>query len=77
LSKILNRKDGDEMEELVGFTGFVVIIILFLVVLAILWFLLPFAVFGIKDKLNKQIMILESIRMELKKIRIEKEEGQM
>ena len=65
------------MEELVGFTGFVVIIILFLVVLAILWFLLPFAVFGIKDKLNKQIMILESIRMELKKIQIEKEEGQM
>lgn len=65
------------MEELIGFTGFVVIIILFLVVLAILWFLLPFAVFGIKDRLNKQIMILESIRMELKKIRIEKEEEQM
>lgn len=36
-----------------GLIGLLVAI--FLVVLAVLWFLLPFAVFGIKDRLDDQI----------------------
>jgi len=40
------------------FDLFFVLLILFLVVLAVLWFLLPFAVFGIKDRLD--VLIRES-----------------
>jgi predicted PurR-regulated permease PerM len=36
-------------------SGFGIVITIFVFVLAILWFLLPFAVFGIKDKLNQLI----------------------
>lgn len=40
------------------FSGaFGTILILFLFVLAVLWFLIPFAVFGIKDKLNQMIKL--------------------
>ena len=35
--------------------GFYLIVVLFLFALAILWFLLPFAIFGTKDKLNELI----------------------
>lgn len=35
--------------------GFYIFVALFLFVLAILWFLLPFAIFGTKDKLNELI----------------------
>lgn len=35
-----------------------IVIILFLFALSVLWFFLPFAIFGIKDKLNA--LILES-----------------
>jgi hypothetical protein len=35
--------------------GIVVVVVLFLFVLAILWFLLPFAIFGTKDKLSELI----------------------
>ncbi|VVM20197.1 hypothetical protein BSPWISOXPB_5199 [uncultured Gammaproteobacteria bacterium] len=35
--------------------GVVVVVVLFLFVLAILWFLLPFAIFGTKDKLSELI----------------------
>ena len=42
-----------EPEMLSGTVG--IVIILFLVVLFILWFLLPFAVFGIKGRLDKLI----------------------
>ena len=36
-----------------------VLVLLFLVALAVLWFLLPFAVFGIKDKLTRIAKLLE------------------
>ncbi len=41
------------MSEMLGGIG--IFGILFLVVLAILWFFLPFAVFGIKERLDNQI----------------------
>ncbi|MFQ5965937.1 MAG: hypothetical protein ACE5KZ_16855 [Candidatus Scalinduaceae bacterium] len=45
------------MENIEGlFGGFgVIIFIIFLIILAILWLILPIAVFGIKDKLNRLI----------------------
>lgn len=57
--------------------GLYLIVALFLFVLAILWFLLPFAIFGTKDKLseliaetkktNEQLSALRSELAELKK----------
>ncbi len=41
------------MGEALG--GMYLVIVLFLVVLAILWFFLPFAIFGTKNKLNELI----------------------
>ena len=41
------------MSEMLGGIG--IFGILFLVVLAVLWFFLPFAVFGIKERLDNQI----------------------
>lgn len=41
------------MSDVLG--SFSIIIVLFLVVLAILWFILPFAIFGTKDKLAELI----------------------
>ena len=35
--------------------GIYIGVVIFLVIMAILWFLLPFAVFGTKDKLNQLI----------------------
>lgn len=43
-----------------GLGAFGVIIFLFLCVLAILWFLLPFAIFGTKDLLEK--LIAENVK---------------
>lgn len=42
------------MGEILG-GGFGVIVMLFLFVLAVLWFVLPFAIFGTKDKLSELI----------------------
>jgi len=36
-------------------SGVGIVIIIFIIVLSILWFLLPFAVFGIKRRLDKMI----------------------
>jgi hypothetical protein len=36
--------------------GFGVAILLFLCIIAVLWFFLPFAVFGIKERLDEQIV---------------------
>lgn len=57
--------------------GFYLIVVIFLFVLAILWFLLPFAIFGTKDKLseliaenkktNEQLAALRSELAEFKK----------
>nr|MBF0684268.1 hypothetical protein [Pseudomonas sp.] len=33
-------------------TGFGLLVIIFLIITAVLWFLLPFAVFGVKDLLK-------------------------
>ena len=43
-------------------------IILFLVFLAILWFLLPFAVFGIKDRLDDLISEIKKTNSEVKNL---------
>lgn len=39
--------------------GMGIFIVIFFVVLAILWICLPFAVFGVKDRLDKIIKLLE------------------
>ncbi len=45
------------------FSGVIgLIVILFLVVLAVLWCVLPFAVFGIKDRLDKLIKEMQAIK---------------
>jgi hypothetical protein len=45
-----------------------ILIIGFLALLAILWFLLPFAVFGTKDKLDQLISEIIETKNEIKKI---------
>lgn len=40
------------MNEMLG-GGFGILVSLFIFILAILWFLLPFAIFGTKDKLSE------------------------
>ncbi len=50
-----------------GFLG--VLLILFAAVLAVLWFLLPFAVFGIKDRLETLIAEARRSNEELPRIR--------
>jgi hypothetical protein len=54
------------MSDGVGLVGF-----LFLLVLAVLWFLLPFAIFGTKDRLKLIIDELKKINTELVKINTE------
>ncbi len=58
------------MNELLG-GGAGVAILLFLTVLAILWFLLPFAIFGTKDKLAELISETKRTNDELKALREE------
>lgn len=58
------------MNELLS-SGAGVAILLFLVVLAILWFLLPFAIFGTKDKLSELITETKKTNEELKALRAE------
>ena len=47
------------------------VIALFLLVLAVLWFFLPFAIFGTKDKLSELIRETKKTNEELKKLRAE------
>ncbi len=42
---------------------------LFLVVLAILWFLLPFAVFGVKGRMDDMTMHVKDLKRELTMLR--------
>ena len=51
------------------FGGIYLFIFLFLVVLAILWFLLPFAVFGTKPKLDQLIAETKKTNAELERLR--------
>jgi len=58
------------MNELLG-GGVGVAIILFLFVLAVLWFLLPFAIFGTKDKLSELIAESRKTNEQLSALRSE------
>jgi hypothetical protein len=49
--------------------GIYVFVVLFLVVLAILWFFLPFAIFGTKSKLDALILEMKKTNTELEKLR--------
>ena len=51
------------MEIFTGVLGFILFSFLFL--LAILWFFLPFAIFGMKDRLDKIINLLKSLNEKL------------
>lgn len=55
------------MTELMG-SGFGVVVMLFLFLLALLWFLLPFAIFGTKDKLAALIAESRKTNVELARI---------
>ena len=57
------------MDETLG--GAVILIYLFLFVLALLWFFLPFAIFGTKDKLNQLIRETQETNEELRRIHIQ------
>ena len=57
------------MEPALG--GLNLIVVLFLFVLGILWFLLPFAIFGTKDRLNELIAETQKTNAELAALRIE------
>ena len=46
-------------------------VVIFLVVLAILWFLLPFAVFGIKDKLTALVTETKNTNSQLSELKSE------
>lgn len=51
--------------------GFGLLLLLFLFVLAVLWFLLPFAIFGTKDKLAEIIAESRKANVELARISAE------
>jgi hypothetical protein len=51
--------------------GLYLIVALFLFVLAILWFLLPFAIFGTKDKLSELIAETKKTNEQLSALRSE------
>ncbi len=51
--------------------GLYLIVVLFLFVLAILWFLLPFAIFGTKDKLSELIAETKKTNEQLSAVRSE------
>jgi len=57
------------MGETLG--GLYIVVVLFLSILAILWFFLPFAIFGTKDKLNELIEETKKTNNELQKLRAE------
>lgn len=57
------------MEPALG--GLNLIVVLFLFVLGILWFLLPFAIFGTKDRLNELIAETQKTNAELAALRME------
>ena len=55
------------MEQTLG--GMYILVVLFLVVLAILWFILPFAIFGTKSKLDELIREMRRTNTQLEKLR--------
>ena len=57
------------MNEALG--GIYLFVIIFLFILAVLWFFLPFAIFGTKDKLNELIRETRKTNEEIAKLREE------
>ncbi len=49
-----------------GFGIIGIILLIFSIIVGILWSILPFAIFGIKPKLDKIIQLLEEINKKLK-----------
>ena len=65
-SEAVAYRESEEMDE----AGVLYIVVaLFLVVLAILWFLLPFAIFGTKPKLDELLVETRKTNTELAEIR--------
>lgn len=64
------------MVKMIGVnTGIGLIVVIFLVVLALLWFLLPFAIFGTKDLIEQQIKETKETNKLLKQILDLKDQG--
>ena len=53
------------------FGGLYIFVVIFLFILAILWFLLPFAIFGTKDRLDALLKEARAIKSEMEIIRAE------
>ena len=61
--------DGfDMLSKIDGYTIFSLFVYLFLFLLAVLWFFLPFAIFGIKERLVTLIAESQRTNVELSKI---------
>lgn len=60
------------MEQTLGgaFGGALIFVILFLIVLGILWFLLPFAIFGTKARLDLLITEVRATKHELRELNL-------
>jgi hypothetical protein len=71
ISVILLNVSKKEVEIEQFTSGFFVVIWLFLFVLAILWFLLPFAIFGTKDKLDELINEIKKSNTQLSALKAE------
>lgn len=56
-------------------TGIGLVVVIFLVVLALLWFFLPFAIFGTKDLIEQQIKETKETNRLLKQILDLKDQG--
>jgi hypothetical protein len=64
MDELLNGAD-------LALSGSVLLVGLFLIILCILWFLLPFAIFGTKDKLDELIYETRKTNEELSALRFE------
>lgn len=58
-----------------AFAGMGFIVVVFLIILAILWFFLPFAIFGTKDLIEQQIKETKETNVLLKKLLESKEKS--
>jgi len=61
-------ESASPMDYLLGSGILYMLVIIFLIVLAILWFILPFAIFGIKPLLNKLLAELEETNQYLSEL---------
>ena len=70
------------MEAIDALGGFAIFVYIFLLIVAILWFFLPFAIFGLKSRLdaliassNKTNAYLKAIRKDLKSLQEDEEDS--